>query len=70
MPKPYITAETLIVDDLGRIIGDLHDITCFKGNGFNANNGASGRQCYQVISLGFGLWCLMPLSRIPPLVHL
>ena len=59
-----ITAETLIVDDLGRIIGDLHDITCSKGNGFNANDGASGRQCYQVISLRFGLWCLMPLSTI------
>jgi len=59
-----ITAENLIVDDLGQIIGDLHDITCSKGNGFNANNGASGRQCYLIISGELGLWCLIPLSTI------
>ena len=34
-----IEAETLIVDDLGEIIGDLHSITCTEGAG---NGGSSG----------------------------
>jgi hypothetical protein len=39
-----ITAETLIVDDLGQIIGDLHSVSCVVGDGFSSGSGASGTQ--------------------------
>lgn len=37
-----ITAETLIVDDLGQIVGDLHSVSCVVGDGFSSGSGASG----------------------------
>lgn len=37
-----IHAHTLIVDDLGEIIGDLHSVTCSQGAGFDGSSG-SGR---------------------------
>ena len=37
-----ITAETLIVDDLGQIVGDLHSVSCVVGDGFSSASGASG----------------------------
>lgn len=36
-----ITASTLTVDDLGRIVGDVHNILCAEGTGFDGV-GASG----------------------------
>jgi len=40
--KVTIVAGTLVVDDLGQIVGDLHDISCPTGTGF-AGNGGSGK---------------------------
>lgn len=38
-----ITADTLIVDDLGKIIGDIHNAACSKGDGYSSSTGASGK---------------------------
>ena len=37
----HIEAGTLIVDDLGRLVGDEHDIPCTTGQGTDGQ-GASG----------------------------
>ncbi|XP_076091252.1 uncharacterized protein LOC143063127 [Mytilus galloprovincialis] len=37
-----ITADTLIVDDLGKIIGDIHNAACSKGDGYSSSTGGSG----------------------------
>ena len=40
-----IEADTFIVDDLGRVVGDVHDATCTLGEGFSGS-GASGLPDY------------------------
>ena len=35
-------AKDLIVDDLGLIVGDIHDAPCTTGNGFSSTSGGSG----------------------------
>ena len=40
-----IQSTNLIVDDLGEIIGDYHDLTCVSGNGVAGTTG-SGKSNY------------------------
>ena len=37
-----LTAEEMVVDDLGRVVGDTHSIPCVMGEGVNGA-GASGK---------------------------
>ena len=39
-----IQPVNLIVDDLGEIIGDYHDLTCAVGNGFSGSTGSGKLQ--------------------------
>ena len=37
-----VTANTMVVDDLGLVIGDLHKNPCVQGDGVTSTKGASG----------------------------
>ena len=37
-----VTANTMVVDDLGLVIGDLHKNACVQGDGITSTQGASG----------------------------
>ena len=37
-----IESDNLIVDDLGRVVGDIHDLPCDTGNGIDGTT-ASGK---------------------------
>ena len=37
-----VTANTMVVHDLGLVIGDLHVNPCVQGDGVSSTNGASG----------------------------
>ena len=37
-----VTANTMVVDDLGSVIGDLHNNQCVQGDGVTSTKGASG----------------------------
>lgn len=45
-----IEAETLIVDDLGVIKGDLHTITCSQGSGYDGTVGSGMGSFIAVLS--------------------
>ena len=40
-----IQSTNLIVDDLGEIIGDYHDLTCTSGNGVAGTTGSGKPYC-------------------------
>ena len=58
-----ITAENVVVDDLGHIIGDHHGIACTIGDGFDSVNGASGRVIWKFS-------CLFKIRKKGGMVHL
>ena len=57
-----LTANTMVVDDLGLVIGDRHDISCVQGDGVTSASGASGNKTL--------LFCLIDcIWRVNSTVH-
>ena len=44
-----LTANTMVVDDLGRVTGDLHEISCVQGDGVASTADASGKKTPRIV---------------------